>query len=178
MQIRYIISYISHYKYILQIWIFNYWVNYSLLFIIIIIYYWLLLIIINVIYKLYNVFYMSKIRTITFIAKSIIIQFNNNVRIYSLLGHVKQCLVVIQPEIMIWYWHLVESNFFCIFEETVRSPDVMQPVHVEYSVIFGHVLWQPQSRIPPTLREKYVGHVRLLPQKNHVNMNSALYMQP
>lgn len=75
---------------------------------------------------------------------------------------------MIQPEIVVWYWHLVKGNLFCVFEETVRSPDVMQPVHVEYSVLFRHILRQPQSRVPPTLREKYVGHVRLLPRKNNV----------
>lgn len=85
------------------------------------------------------------------------------------LSHVEQRLVVIKPEIMVRYRHLVKGDLLGVLEEAVRPPDVVQPVHVEYPVILGHVFRQPQPRVPPALREKYVGHVRLSSWKNNVN---------
>lgn len=88
---------------------------------------------------------------------------------WILLGHVEQRFVVIEPEIVVRYRHLVEGNFLRVFKEAVGPPDVVQPIHVEYPIILRHVLRQPQPRVPPALREKYVGHVRLPPWKNNVN---------
>jgi len=70
---------------------------------------------------------------------------------------------------MVWYGHFVEGNLLRILEETVGSPDIMQPIHVKYPVILGHVFRYSQSRVPPTLSEKYVGHVWLSSWKNNVN---------
>lgn len=64
---------------------------------------------------------------------------------------------------MVRYRHLVEGDLLGVLEEAVGPPDIVQPIHVEYPVILGHVLRQPQPRVPPALREKYVGHVRLSP---------------
>lgn len=43
----------------------------------------------------------------------------------NLLGHVDKSFVMIQPEIVIWYTHLVKRNFFGVFEKTIGSPDIM-----------------------------------------------------
>lgn len=85
---------------------------------------------------------------------------------------------MIEPEIMIRYRHLVEGDLLRILEETVWPPDVVQPVHVEYPIILRHVFRQPQPRVPPALREKYIGHVRLSPWKNNVSRCHPSCTQP
>lgn len=68
---------------------------------------------------------------------------------------------MVEPEVVIGYRHLVECDFLRVLEEAVRPPNVVQPVDVEDPVLLRHVFRQPQSRVPPALREKYVRHVSL-----------------
>ena len=79
---------------------------------------------------------------------------------------------MVQPEIVIRYGHLVKGDFLRVLEEAVRSPDIVQPVYVQYSVLLGHVLRKSQSRVPPALRQKYVRDVRLEVKANET-FNSA-----
>ena len=77
---------------------------------------------------------------------------------------------MVEPEVMVRYRHLVEGDLLRVLEEAVRPPDIVQPVHVQYSVLFGHVLREPEPRVPPALRQKYVRDVRLpnkTPTNNH-----------
>lgn len=67
------------------------------------------------------------------------------------LGHIEQRLVMVKPEIMIGYAHLVEGDLFGILKETIGTPNAVQPVHVENAILLAHVLWQTQTRIAPTL---------------------------
>lgn len=68
---------------------------------------------------------------------------------------------MVEPEVMVRYRHLVEGDLLRVLEEAVRSPDIMQPVHVQYSVLLGHVLRKSKPRVPPTLSQKYVRDVGL-----------------
>jgi hypothetical protein len=52
--------------------------------------------------------------------------------------------------------HLMECYFLCILEETVGSPDVMQPLHIQNSVVLAHIFRQSKSGIPPTLCQEDV----------------------
>lgn len=67
------------------------------------------------------------------------------------LWHVKQCLVVVQPQVMIWHCHLVEGDFLRILEKAIWSPDRMEPLDVEDSIFLAHVFRQSESRVSPTL---------------------------
>ena len=79
-----------------------------------------------------------------------------------LLGHVDERFVVVEPQVVVGHAHLVERDLFGIFKENIRSPDFLEPGHVQDAVLFGHVLRQPESVISPALRQKDVGHVRLI----------------
>lgn len=50
----------------------------------------------------------------------------------------------------------MERDFFGIFEETIGSPNIVQPIDVEYAIFFEHIWWQSKSWISPTLRQKYI----------------------
>lgn len=58
---------------------------------------------------------------------------------------------MVEPQIMIGDAHLMERHLLCILEETVWSPDVMQPLHIQNSVVLAHVFWQSKPGIPPAL---------------------------
>ena len=90
----------------------------------------------------------------------------------NLLSHVDEGFVVVEPEIVIGHTHLVEGDFFGVFEEAVGTPEVLQPTHVQIAVLFGHVLRQSQSVVPPTLRQENVRHVSLS-QQQHLNDNTS-----
>ena len=68
---------------------------------------------------------------------------------------------MVEPEVVIRYRHLVEGDLLRVLEEAVGPPNVVQPVDVEDPVLLRHVFRQPQPRVPPALREKYVRHVGL-----------------
>lgn len=79
----------------------------------------------------------------------------------SELGHVEQRLVVVQPEIVIGDAHLMEGDLLGVLEEAVRTPDAVQPVHIQDAVLFAHILGQPQARITPALCKENVRHIGL-----------------
>lgn len=83
---------------------------------------------------------------------------------FVILWHVQQRLIVVQPQVMVGYAHLVKRDFFRVFEETIRSPYVMQPFDIQYAVVFAHVFREPESLVPPALRQEYVRYVRLEPK--------------
>lgn len=62
---------------------------------------------------------------------------------------------------MIWYCHLVECNAFGVLKKAIRSPNIVQPFHVQYSIFLAHVFGQSQSMVAPTLCKKYIGYVSL-----------------
>jgi hypothetical protein len=68
---------------------------------------------------------------------------------------------MVQPQVMVRDAHLMECHLLCILEETVRSPDVMQPLHIQNSVVLTHVFWQSQPGIPPALCQEDVSNVGL-----------------
>lgn len=79
----------------------------------------------------------------------------------SQFRHIQERLIVVQPQIMIRNGHLVERHAFRVLKEAIRPPDIMQPFHIQYAVLLAHILRQPQSGVPPTLRQEYVGDVSL-----------------
>jgi len=68
---------------------------------------------------------------------------------------------VVQPQIVVGDAHLVEGDFLGILEETIRPPDVVQPLDVQNSVFLAHVLRQPEPRVSPALGQEDVSDVRL-----------------
>lgn len=62
---------------------------------------------------------------------------------------------------MVGYAHLMKGDFFGVLEETVWSPDLVEPLHVEDPILFMHVLRKTQPRVSPGLSEEYVRYVRL-----------------
>lgn len=68
---------------------------------------------------------------------------------------------MIEPKVMVWYCHLVESNAFGVLKEAVWPPDFVQPFDVQDAVFFAHVLRQSESVIAPALRQEDVRHVGL-----------------
>lgn len=83
---------------------------------------------------------------------------------FVVLWHVQQRLIVVQPQVMVGYAHLVKRDFLRVFEETIRSPYVMQPFDIQYAVVFAHIFREPESLVPPALRQEYVRYVRLEPK--------------
>jgi len=77
------------------------------------------------------------------------------------LGHVEQRFVVVQPEIVVRNAHLVEGDLLGVFEEAIGPPDAVQPVDIQYAILFAHVLRQPQARITPALCKEDVRHIGL-----------------
>lgn len=75
------------------------------------------------------------------------------------LGHVEQRLVVVEPQVVVGNAHLVERDLLGVLEEAVGPPNAIQPVHVQDAVLLAHVFGQPEPRIPPALRQKYVRHI-------------------
>ena len=80
----------------------------------------------------------------------------------DLLGHVDEGLVVVEPKVVVGHAHLVEGDFLGVFEETIRTPEILEPADVEIAVLFGHVLRQSKSMVPPTLGQEDVGHISLI----------------
>lgn len=68
---------------------------------------------------------------------------------------------MVEPEVVVGDGHLVEGDPLGVLEETVGSPDVVEPLHVQDAVLLRHVLRQPQAVVPPALRQEDVRHVRL-----------------
>lgn len=52
-----------------------------------------------------------------------------------LLDHIQDCLVLVQPHVVIWYCHRLEGDGFGVFEKRVRSPHVFEPVYLQQSVL-------------------------------------------
>lgn len=83
------------------------------------------------------------------------------------LHHVQYSLVLMQPDVMIGYGHLLERDFLGIFEEGVRAPDTFQPGDRQQSVPRRGVpkrhvaVGQPEAVVFPALCEEYVRRVRL-----------------
>lgn len=63
--------------------------------------------------------------------------------------------------------HLMKSNTFGIFKETIWSPNTVQPIDIQNSIIFAHIFRKPQTWITPALCKKNVCHVRL--PNNYIN---------
>lgn len=68
---------------------------------------------------------------------------------------------MVEPEVVVGHGHLMERHLLCVLEETVRTPDVMQPLDVQNAVLLRHVLRQTQTVVPPALRQEDIGHVGL-----------------
>ena len=62
---------------------------------------------------------------------------------------------------MIGNTHLVESHFLRVLKKTVGPPYVVQPTDIENTIFFGHVFWQAQAMVPPTLCQEYVCYICL-----------------
>jgi hypothetical protein len=57
--------------------------------------------------------------------------------------------------------HVLKIDSFSIFEERVRTPDVIEPTNRQQSVLAGHVVRQLQSVVLPALSEKHVRYKSL-----------------
>jgi hypothetical protein len=95
-----------------------------------------------------------------------------------LLDHVEDGLVFVQPHVVVRYRHRLKGYRFGIFEKRVGPPHVLQPVHLQQSVLRGHVLGEPQPVVLPSLREENirgVGHRPLVdavqPHDRHVKVD-------
>ena len=58
------------------------------------------------------------------------------------LDHVEYGLVLVEPEVVVWYGHGLERDLLGVLEERVRPPDEVQPVDGEKPVLSGHVVRQ------------------------------------
>lgn len=77
------------------------------------------------------------------------------------LDHVQNGLVLVEPHVMIRDRHGLESNRFGVLEERIRSPHILQPLHLQQPVPAGHILWQSQSIVLPRLRKEDVRRICL-----------------
>lgn len=57
--------------------------------------------------------------------------------------------------------HVLEVDPFSVFEEGIRSPDLIEPTNRQQSVLAGHVVRQLQSVVLPALSEKHVRYKSL-----------------
>ena len=78
-----------------------------------------------------------------------------------LLRHIEKRLIVVQPQVVVGDAHLVEGDFLGVLKETVRPPDVAQPIDIENSIILSHILRQSEPGVSPALCQKDVSDVRL-----------------
>ena len=90
--------------------------------------------------------------------------FNNNKK-RPLLGHVEQCLVPVEPQVVVGNAHLVECDLFGVFKKTVWTPNLLKPIDVQNTVIGCHIFGQAKAMVTPTLTQKDIGHVSLVCQK-------------
>ena len=79
----------------------------------------------------------------------------------SLLDHVEYFLSPVEPDIMVWYGHGLESDLFSILEVRIRSPYSVEPLYRQQLVFSCHVLRQPQAVIIPLLPKENIRHVCL-----------------
>ncbi|GIY03701.1 uncharacterized protein CDAR_526941 [Caerostris darwini] len=79
----------------------------------------------------------------------------------SLLDHVENGFVAVQPDVMVGYRHFLESDPLGVLEERIGSPHLLEPANGKQAVLRSHVLWQLQPVILPALRHKDVGHICL-----------------
>lgn len=56
---------------------------------------------------------------------------------------------MIEPQIVIGNRHLVKRDFFGVFEEAIRPPDRVQPLHVENPILLTHVFRKPKAGVAP-----------------------------
>lgn len=81
------------------------------------------------------------------------------------LDHVEDCLVLVQPHVVVGNGHCLEGHGLGILEERVGAPHILKPLHLQQSVATGHVLGQSQAVVFPRLRKEDVGGVGLLGRK-------------
>lgn len=59
----------------------------------------------------------------------------SNTPMLYVLDHVQNSLVLIEPHVVIWNGHCLESDGFGVLEEWIRSPHIFEPFHLQQSEI-------------------------------------------
>jgi len=75
------------------------------------------------------------------------------------LDHVEYRLVLVQPHVVIGYGHRLKGHRFGVLEKRIWTPHILQPVHLQQSVLLRHILRQSQAVILPSLGEEHIRHI-------------------